>query len=129
MKIEEAGTVMVQRGTYYLGRNCLDKDGNIAESNPPEWKPDPEGSSVIVTLFNPEKNEQIGKAELFSWWDSCGIEQCVRDKLELTRRNFPSPEELYHWIEKYQHGLNLCEICEGICAGYDCKVCPIEELK
>jgi len=80
-------------------------------------------------LFDPEKDEQIGKAELFSWWDSCGVDQCIREKLGLTRRNFPSPEELYRWIEDYQNGLDLCDICEGADAGYDCHICPVGGLK
>ena len=63
--------------------------------------------------------------------DSVGVDNCVREKLALTRRNFPTPEELYRWIRKWDgRNVGLCEdICEGICADYDCSVCPVNLIK
>jgi len=123
-------TVIVERGNYYLGANSKKNDGTTEESSP-RWEADPEGSAVAVSAYDTEKNEQIGSASLFCFWDSVGIDTCIREKLVLSRRNFPTPEELYRWIKKWDgRGVDLCDdICEGVFAGYDCNVCPVSLIK
>ena len=123
-------TVIVERGTYYLGGKSCKTDGTT-EERPPRWVADPTGSSVIVSAYDLEKNEQIGEASIFSWRDSIGIDNCVRENLKLSRRSFPTPEELYRWIKNWDgRNVDLCEdICEGACAGYDCSICTINLIK
>ena len=122
--------VIVQRGNYFMGMRTKKPDGTIAEERPPRWEPDSNGAAIVVSAFDTEKDETIGTADLFAAWDSVGIDQCVREKIALTRRNFPTPEEWYRWIKAWDdRDLDICEICEGICAGYDCSICPIERIK
>ena len=122
-------TLIVERGNYFFGMTCHKNDGTT-ESRPPRWITDPEGSAVIVCLYDTEKNETIGEADLFAWWDICNIDKCITEKLALSRRNFPTPEELYRWVKEWDgRNLDLCEICEGVSAGYDCKVCPIYHIR
>lgn len=126
---KKADAVIVQRGNYFLGVNRRDKDGNVVDEKPPRWEPDPEGAAVVVCDFDSEKNETVGEADIFAAWDSQGIDNRVREKLGLERRNFPTPAEWYKWARNHENGLDLCDICESICAGYDCRICPIDEIK
>ena len=122
--------VLIERGNYYFGHSTRDKDGNTTEKTLPRWEPDAKGSSIAICAFDTEKDETIGEADLFAAWDSDGLDKCLREKLALTRRNFPTPEELYRWIKAWDgRNIDICEICEGICAGYDCRVCPIQTIK
>lgn len=123
-------TVVVERGNYYMGGKSHKGNGIIEETSP-RWEADPEGSAVVVSAYDRDKNKQIGEASLFTFWDSVGVDNCVREKLALTRRNFPTPEELYRWIKEWDgRRIDLCEnICEGVCAGYDCSVCPVSQIK
>ena len=129
-KNNKINAVVVQRGDFFFGQSKVDKDGNITAEKPQQWIPDPEGCSVIVTAYDTETHAQIGTASLFAWWDSHGVDCYVRETLGLKRRNFPTPEELYHWIKRWEDGgFELCEFCEGPCAGYDCHICPVGEIK
>ena len=130
MNETKINSVIVQRGNYYMGMKTRRQDGTIAKESPARWEPDAKGTAVAVCAFDSEKKETIDDADLFAAWDSIGIDKHVREKLELKRRNFPTPEELYHWIKKWdERDLDLCEICEGALADYDCTVCPIERIK
>jgi len=92
--------------------------------------PGADGNSIIVCGYDTEKCEPIGTADIFAAYDTVGIEKRVHEILNLTRRNFPTPEELYEWIKEWDsRRIDFCEICEGEFAGYDCKVCPIEAVK
>ena len=102
----------------------------MTQNAPPKWMPDAEGAAVIVCRYDIEKNEPIGSADLFSWWDTHGIAKRVNENLALARRNFPTPEEIYKWTKAWDgRDIDFCEICEGACAGYDCRVCPIRDYK
>jgi hypothetical protein len=123
-------TVIVERGNYFMGRKTQKPDGAF-ENTSPQWEKDPNGQAVAVSAYDTSKNEQVGAVGLFCLWDSIGIDNCIRAKLGLTRRNFPTPEELYRWIKEWKgRGADLCDnICEGVFAGYDCKVCPVSQIK
>ena len=126
----KANAIIIQRGTYYLGTNTRDKDGNIKTKSEPRWEPDSKGDSIVICDFNTETHETIGTADLFPWWDSHGAQNRAWEKLGLARRNFPSPAEIYRWIKEWDgRGIDFCEICEGICAGYNCNVCPVDDIK
>jgi len=126
---ERTTAVIIQRGNYFFGHTTRKQNGTIADHKPPEWKPDPAGASVAVSEFDTEKNEYLAAADLFAAWDTDGIQRCVREKLALNRGNFPAPEELYKWAKNNEDSPDLCEICEGVCAGYDCSVCPVNTIK
>jgi hypothetical protein len=50
--------------------------------------------------------------------------------LALPHGNFPGPAEIYKWTKAWDgRNIDFCEICEGVCAGYDCGVCPIKYIK
>ena len=123
-------TVIIERGNFFLGNKSHKNDGTTEET-PSRWEADPEGSAVIVSAYDREKNEQIGEANIFSCGDSVSVDNCIREILALSRRNFPTPEELYRWIKDWDgRNIDFCDdICEGICAGYDCKICPIRFIK
>jgi len=123
--------LVVERGNYFIGRN-LQRNGETVESNPPKWEPNPEGCAVCVTLWDGEKNEQIGEAALFAAWDSIGIDNRIREMLALDRRNFPTPEEIYKWTKAWdERDISFCEICQysDDHGYYDCKVCPVAQIK
>jgi len=121
--------VIVERGTYTFGHSFINPDGTT-EKIPAKFVADAEGGSVVVSAFDTEKCKPIGEAELLPHYDTVEIEKCISEKLNLSRRNFPAPEEIYRWIKKWDgRGIDFCEICEGIFAGYDCDVCPIQAMK
>jgi len=66
-------------------------------------------------------------AELFAAYDTVGIEYKICEILNISRRNFPDPEQLYRWMREF--GYDFCDMCQGRFAGYDCSVCPIEAIK
>ena len=121
--------VLVQRGNYYFGRTMTNTEGAIVSADPPRWEPDADGGGVAICAYDTETDTPIGEADLFPWWDTQGIDGHIRGILALTRRNFPSPEELYTWAKDHENSFELCDICEGACAGYDCGVCPVHTLK
>jgi hypothetical protein len=122
--------VIVQRGAYRLGYVSRDKDGNVTKERPERWEPDTSGCAILVCDYDTENDKAVGVADLFAAWDSHGLEKRIREKLALTRRNFPTPDELYKWAkDRGMQNADFCEICEGVCAGYDCRICPIETIK
>ncbi len=121
--------VIIQRGNYYFGHTSTDKDGNVTERDPARWEPNADGPSVAVSNFDTETNETVGYADLCAAWDSHRISECVHKRLELKRYSFPTPAEWYKWAKNHEDGISLCDICEGILAGYDCHDCPVYEIK
>jgi len=122
-------TVIVERGNYFMGSKTT-KNGEVVSEKPSNWAADPEGSCVVICRFDTEKNEPTEAADIFPIWDSHGIDKCIREKLALKRRNFPTPEEWHKWIKEWdERDIDICEICQGIFAGYDCSICPIEAIK
>ena len=117
-------SILLQSGTYMLGMTLRDKDGNIKEHREPQWTADPDGQCIITVFYDDEKNEPIGKADLFPKWDTERISDKIREMLGL-KRTCPSLVELYKMAVKEGYG-NPCAECS---ISYDCSTCPIQEYK
>ena len=129
-EMKHSTTIFVERGNYYFGNSTIKNDGTKDTKSSAGWKADPKGAAVAVTYFDTDKNEQIGEAALFPWWDSFGLDERIREMLGLERRNFPTPEEIYKWLKEWEsRNIDFCDICEGALSGYDCHICPVGIFK
>ena len=125
----KVATLLVERGVFMFGQNKHNPDGTISVESIPDWTRDSEGNSIIVCSYDTDTGNHTEAAAIFAAWDSAGIEKYIMEKMNLTRRNFPTPEEIYKAIKDY--GYDICEICCETDMGryLDCSICPIEELK
>jgi hypothetical protein len=122
--------VVVERGNYFLGWHTKNADGSTKKNQPPKWEPDIDGGCVIICTYDLEKNEPVGSADLFAHYDSDRIGSHIREKLDIERANFPTPAEIYKWCKNSDDDIDFCrDICEGVYGGYDCRVCPMEDIK
>jgi hypothetical protein len=124
---ENITAVIVQRGEYRIPIKTANSQGDAEERG--GFTPTVDGGSVVISLLDTEKCEPVGQADLYAWWDSQGIGEAVREKLQLTRTNFPSPVQIYDWLLERQK-INFCEdVCESVFAGFDCTICPLQHKK
>lgn len=118
--------IFLAKGTCTMGMTKRDKDGNIVESTPAQFKWDDNGGSIAIGKMDPRSKEiDEESVSIFGDWDAAGYLAEVL-KLMKPRRgvNIPDIKAIVQAAAKEGNDL-VCDYCHD----YKCRDCIINEWK
>ena len=123
-------TVFLARGNFTIGSNKVDGNGNVVESTPSRFEPDPEGGCVAVGLLDDETGEPKPGADLFGDWQAAGYLSRALELLGPTRPvNLPDIKAMVRQARGTYAEDFICDRCMDLPAFHNCRDCIVTEWK
>ena len=118
--------IILATGHAHLGRNTVDKDGNVIESTPAHFEFAPDGPCVAVGELDPVTMVVKDGASIYGDWDAAGYLKEAMEKLKPTRTvNIPDFKAMYQ--AAYKDRWDLCDHCQSL--NLRCQDCIVREWK
>ena len=119
--------IFLAKGTCTLGMNKTDKDGNIVESTPAQFKWDDTGGSIAIGAMDPKTKEiDEESVSIFGDWDAAGYLQEALELLKPGRKvNIPDLKSMVQRLWTVDH-VDLCDYCRDF---HNCPNCVVNEWK
>lgn len=118
--------IILATGHAHLGRNTVDKDGNVIESTPAHFEFAPDGPCVAVGELDPKTMVVKDGASIYGDWDAAGYLKEAMDRLKPRRQiNIPDLKSIIQKAYTEDGNDLVCDYCQGL----NCRDCIVKEWK
>lgn len=119
--MEKLTSILIERGTYTLGRTQLAADGSVVSHREPKWTPSRSGCSVVVCPISSQDRTQVDQASIFPAWSGISMAEDMMRKLGL---EINTPNFVSIWRNAARDGIDICDYCEQ--QGQRCENCCVK---
>ena len=118
--------IMIDRGTYQIGRTTTNEKGEVISETPPKWENDPDGGCVLLGEFNEEKNS-VDDGSIYGTFMATNIMEDVFQRLGINADAQNMPPLIAIWKAAKEDGVDMCR---DYCPRYGqrmCYECPLHD--
>lgn len=119
--MKKTTTVLMERGTYILGRTQTDASGAVIKHQDPSWEAVHDGASIVVFPVSSQDRVQQESADIFPAWNGLSA---VEEALKRLGLELNLPDLAAIWRNGGRDNVDICDYCEQY--GQRCDNCYIK---